>query len=620
MRKHSAVRVRAAALGPRDAVFTDGPAGITYIRSPHPLGDYPRCLTDRLAHWANARPERICFAQRDATGAWRSLSWGQLYDRVQRIAQALLERRLGAGRPLVILSENSIEHALLGLAALHVGVLYAPISPAYSLISTDFARLRHILSVLTPGLVFAANGAAYARAIDAVVGKEIEIVVSGAAVPGRPCTPFGELEQAAPGNAVAEAHRRIDTDAPAKILFTSGSTSHPKGVINTHRLLASNPQAQVQAFPLYGEDLVMLDWLPWHHTAGGNADFSAVIYNGGTMYIDEGKPVQHAVEATVRNLRDVAPTVYVSMPRGFSLLVPYLKAEKALREKFFSRLQMMFYAGAAMSQHLWDELEALSLDACGEIVPMMTGLGSTETGPFAFASNWRINDSRCIGLPASGVEVKLVPNGEKLEVRVRGPYITTGYWRDEALTRAAFDEENYYRMGDALKFVDPSRPEEGLLFDGRVSEDFKLTTGTWVSVGALRAHLLLQCAPYAQDVVIAGHDRDYVAVLIVPDLAACAKLIGSPAGLSPRELLSRPEVRNCFQRLLDAMARAGTGSSNRVLRALLLDEAPSLDRGELTDKGSISQRSMLEHRAHLVNELFSEPPSPRLILAPPWTK
>jgi len=614
--KTNAAPVRAAAVGPRDVVFAREAGGVIRMRSPHPLGDYPRCLTDRLAHWAKTRPERVCFAQRDAAGAWRSLSWAEVHERVQRVGQALLDRGLGTERPVVILSENSIEHALLGLAALHVGVLYAPISPAYSLVSTDLARLRHIVSVLRPGLVFAADGQTYARAIDAVVGKDVEIVVSGGAVPGRACTPFGELEQTGATEAVVAAHRRIEPDAPAKILFTSGSTSHPKGVINTHRLLTSNPQAQVQAFPLYGQDpLVMVDWLPWHHTAGGNADFGAVIYNGGTVYIDEGKPVEHAVEATVRNLRDVAPTVYVSMPRGFALLIPYLKAEKALREKFFSRLRMMFYAGAAMSQHLWDELEALSLDACGEIVPIMTGLGSTETGPFAFASNWRIADSRCIGLPASSVEVKLVPNGEKLEVRVRGPYITPGYWRDEALTRAAFDEENYYRMGDALKFVDPSRPEEGLLFDGRVSEDFKLTTGTWVSVGPLRAHLLLECAPYAQDVVVAGHDRDYIGVLIVPDLGACAGLAGVAAGRLPaRDLLALPPVRERFRELLERMARASTGSSNRVMRALLLDELPSLDRGEMTDKGSLSQRSMLEHRADLIEELYSEPPSPRVIV------
>jgi len=616
MSENHGTPVRAAFVGPRDAVFTPGPAGILYVRSPHRLGDYPRCLTDRLAHWAQKRPGRAYLAQRTPAGGWRTLGYAEVYERVQCIGQALLDRGLDADRPVVILSENGIEHALLGLAALQVGVPYAPISPAYSLISSDLARLRHIVSLLRPGFVFASDGERYARPIAGVVGEDAEIVLGSGTVEGRACTPFSELERTRASDAVGVAHQRIDPDAPAKILFTSGSTDHPKGVINTQRMLCSNQQAQVQTFPLYGEDpLVMVDWLPWHHTAGGNANFGTVLYNGGTIYIDEGKPVERAMETTVRNLRDIAPTVYVSMPRGLALLIPYLRAEKPLREKFFSRLRMIFYAGAAMSQHVWDELEALSLEACGEVVPLMTGLGSTETGPFAFAANWKVSDSRCVGLPASSVEAKLVPNGEKMEVRVRGPGITPGYWRDEVLTRAAFDEENYYRMGDALKFVDPSRPEEGLLFDGRVTEDFKLTTGTWVSVGPLRTRVLLEGAPYVQDVVIAGHDRDYVSVLIVPDLAACARLAGAEAGSLPAgELLSLLPVRECFRALLDRLVRASTGSSNRVLRALLLEEPPSLDRGEITDKGSLSQRSMLEHRAHLVEELYSEPPSPRLIL------
>jgi len=441
-------------------------------------------------------------------------------------------------------------------------------------------------------------------------------VLDTGAVAGRRCTPFEDLLRSAT-TAVTRAHAAIDPEAPAKILFTSGSTAHPKGVINTHRMLCCNQQMQLQAFPLYAEDpLVLLDWQPWHHTAGGNANFGTVLYNGGTLYIDEGKPTPDAIQTTVRNLREISPTVYISVPRGYEMLIPWLRAEPALRDQFFGRLRMLFFAGAGLSQHVWDDLEELALEACGERIPIMTGLGSTETGPFAFAANWDIRDARSVGLPAAAVEAKLVPNAEKLELRLRGPNITPGYWRDEALTRAAFDEEGFYRMGDALKFLDPARPLEGLLFDGRVAEDFKLSTGTWVHVGALRVHIILQGAPLVQDAVIAGHDQDYIAVMIVPNVAACTALAGLTAqDTTAREVIAHPAVRGRFQALIDSLHQSGTGSSNRVVRATLLEEPPSLDRGELTDKGSISQRAMLAHRAGLVVELYAEPPLPRIIVA-----
>lgn len=600
-------------VGPHDAEFRYAAGGVIYVRSPHPLGEYPRCLTDRLAHWADVVPERTYLAQREPSGNWRRLGYADAYRSVRAIGAALLARPVSPERPVVILSENSIEHALLGLAAMHVGIPYAPISPAYSLISQDFERLRHVIGVLTPGLVFAGDGGRYARAIRAVLGAEVETVLATGEIGGRRSTRFAELERAVPDARVEEAHARIDPDHPAKILFTSGSTAHPKGVINTHRILSCNQQMQNQAFPLYAQDpLVLVDWQPWHHTAGANANFGAVLYNGGSLYIDEGKPLPGAIETTVQNLREIAPTVYISVSRGFEMLIPYFRREPALRDRFFGGMRMLFYAGAGMSQHIWDELEDLSAEACGERVAIMTGLGSTETGPFAFAANFEIRDSRTVGLPASGVEVKLVPDGEKLEMRIRGPSITPGYWRDEALTRAAFDEEGYYRMGDALKFLDPADPAKGLAFDGRVAEDFKLTTATWVSVGALRVKTILACAPYLQDVVIAGHDRDYIAVLMVPNLHACESLCGNEGGEAAR-IVSHPAVRAKFLELLEHMAAESTGSSNRIERALLLETPPSLDLGEITDKGSLSQRAMLRHRAALVEELYAEPVSPRVI-------
>lgn len=617
MKARSNTPLRVPSVGPRDAVFSEGPGGVRYVRSPHPLQAYPRCLTDRLSHWAEVRPQRIYLAQRASGGPWRTVSYAEAWARVQRIGQSLLDRGLSADRPVVILSENSIEHALLGLAALHVGVLYSPISPAYSIISRDHERLRHAVNLLQPGLVYAEDGERYRAAIQAVVASGTEVVVNRAAVPGRACTSFSALEQQAAGAGVAAAHAGIDPDSAAKILFTSGSTAQPKGVINTHRMLSCNQQMQLQAFSLYGQDpLVLVDWQPWHHTAGGNANFGTVLYNGGSMYIDEGKPIPGAVEETVRNLREISPTVYISVPRGYEMLIPYLRQERPLRENFFGRLRMLFYAGAGLSQHVWDELEDLALEACGERIPIMTSLGSTETGPFAFAANWDIRDARSVGLPASSLEVKLVPNGEKMELRLRGPNITPGYWRAESITRAAFDEEGYYRMGDALKFLDPAQPLEGLLFDGRVVEDFKLSTGTWVHVGAMRVQVIQHCAPLVQDAVIAGHDRDYMSVLIVPNLIACAALAGDlgPAP-SVSEVLGSTKVRVRFQELADSLCAAGTGSSNRVERMMLLEVPPSLDLGEITDKGSLSQRAMLAHRAALVEELYAEPPSPKVIVA-----
>jgi feruloyl-CoA synthase len=501
---------------------------------------------------------------------------------------------------------------------MHVGVLFAPVSPAYSLVSADFGRLKHILSLLKPGLVFASDGARYGRAIAASVSPEAELVVSGAKPEGRTATTFEALESTQASAAVERAHAKLGPDTVAKILFTSGSTSHPKGVINTQRMLCSNQQMILQTLAFLGDaPPVLLDWSPWHHTAGGNHNFGMAIYNGGTLYIDEGKPTPADIGKTVRNLRDIAPTFYFNVPKGYEEILPYLRREPALREKFFSRLSMLLYAGAGMSQHVWDALEEISALTCGERVPLITGLGSTETAPFALCGNWDTGGrAGVIGLPAPGLEVKLVPSGEKTEIRVRGPNVTPGYWREEALTRAAFDEEGYYRMGDAAKFVEPADPLKGLLFDGRLSEDFKLSTGTWVNVGAIRAKLILQGAPCVRDVVVAGHDRDDIRVLVFPDLAACRKLCSELPEVAPAaDVLAHEAVRSFFKALLSRLAAESTGSSNHLARALLLEAPPSIDAHEVTDKGSINQRAVLGNRGGLVDELYLAPDSPR-VLAP----
>jgi feruloyl-CoA synthase len=592
--------------------------GTIHLRSPHALPDYPDKLTERLVHWAHAAPNRVFMAERPPPNpppqagegkggpalaeegqgrGWRTITYAQTLARVRRIGAALLMRDLSPERPIAILSGNDLEHALLGLAANYVGIPYAPISPAYSLISSDFGKLRHIFNLLTPGLVFACN-AQYARAISAVVPPGVEVIVG---------PDFATLD-AEPAAADA-AHQHVGPDTIAKILFTSGSTGMPKGVINTQRMWCSNQAMVASALRFFrDEPPVIVDWAPWHHTAGGNHDVGLVLQNGGTMYIDEGKPLPGAIEATVRNLREVAPTWYFTVPKGYEALQPFFRADAALRENFFSRLKVLWFAGAGLAQHVFDEWKEMAHRTCGEDILFLTGLGSTETAPYAFGRMWDTANAANIGLPPPGLAVKLVPRDGKYEARLKGPNITPGYWREPVLTAGAFDEEGYYKLGDALRFDDPARPEQGLLFEGRLAEDFKLATGTWVGVGPLRASFISHFAPYVKDVVIAGADRDLVAAIVFPDLDACRRLAPDlPKDAAAADIGAHESVRREFRFLLGSFARQSTGSSNRVARAILTDTPPSLDVGEATDKGSINQRMVLRHRAALVDELYATP-------------
>jgi feruloyl-CoA synthase len=534
---------------------------------------------------------------------------------MRAIAEALLHRDLSPERPVAILSGNDIEHALLGLAAMHVGIPYAPISVPYSLMSQDLGKLKAIVASLTPGLVFAADGQMFARAIDGAVPRDAEVVVTANPPASRPATLFAALADAAPSAAVDAAHQRTGPDTIAKILFTSGSTGQPKGVINTQRMLCSN-QAMIRSTLAFvaDEPPVLVDWPPWNHTFGGNHDFNLVLVNGGSFYIDEGKPLPGAIAATVRNLREIAPTVYLNVPKGYEMLLPHLRSDAALRENFFSRLKVLFYAGASLAQHVWDELQQLAIATTGERIIFLSSLGSTETAPAALAATIECERPGNIGLPMPGVELKLVPAEGKLEARLKGPNITPGYWRAPALTAEAFDEEGFYRLGDALKFAEAGDPAQGLLFDGRIAEDFKLATGTWVSVGPLRAAFIAHCAPLVRDVVIAGPDRDDLAVLVFPDIDVCRALARDlPADAPAADVVGHAGVRGEFARLLGTLARTSTGSSNRICRAILLADLPSLDVGEITDKGSINQRAVLAHRLAAVEELYMPTPSPRVI-------
>jgi feruloyl-CoA synthase len=633
--------VRAVRIAPANAIVRHGADGSVYLQSSAPLGPYQTRITDSLDYWATHAPDRTFLAQRepnveaglqtrlgphanleaglqtrlDEPHGWRRLSYGDALARVRRIAQALLDRRLSLDRPIVILSGNGIDHGLLALAAMYVGVPYAPIAPAYSLQATEYSALQRVFECLEPALVFTENGAAYERALRAVLTDRTELVVSGS--PGSlRSTALAELEGTRATSAVDAAKQRVNGDTIAKVLFTSGSTGRPKGVINTQRMLCSNQEMirSVLTF-LTDEPPVICDWSPWNHTAGGNHNFGLVLRNGGTLYIDEGKPTPALFAATLRNLREIPCTAHFAVPRLYEMLMPHLRSDAVLRRTFFSRVQLLFYAAAGLGQRFWDELRDVALEACGEEIMIMTGFGATETAPFAFTTATLNAFAGLVGLPAPGMDVKLTPVESKMEARVRGPNITPGFWRDEALTAAAFDDEGFYRLGDAMELADRIDPRNGLVFNGRLAEDFKLSTATWVSVGPLRAKILAQAAGLVQDVVICGHDREFVTALVFPNLQMCRDMVDAGPDTPARALLSHPVIVSRFTDVFTTLAAASTGSSTFVARAIVLEDPPSMDAREVTDKGSINQKAVLAHRAALVEELYSPSPSRHVLIA-----
>jgi feruloyl-CoA synthase len=588
--------------------------GTIYLRPKTPLGDYPVRLTDRLHHWAKAEPNRIFMAEREAGGGWRQITYAQLLRFARHIASALLARGLSAERPIVILSGNSIDHALVAFGALYAGIPFCPVSPAYSLVSKDLGKLGFLMKLLTPGLVFADDATKFVDALEANVPAETEIAASRGDVAGRKVTKLGDLLATPELQNLDTVHDAIGPDTIAKFLLTSGSTGNPKAVINTQRMICANQMMlrETLAF-LKDEPPVIVDWLPWNHTFGGNHNIGLTLFNGGSMYLDEGKPMPGGIEETVRNLREISPTVYFNVPKGYESLLPYLRDDQPLRKKFFHRLHAMFFSGAALSPFVWNSLDELAVAETGFRVPVLTGLGATETSPFFMSVRPATSRSGHVGLPVSGNDAKLIPNNGKLEVRAKGPNVTPGYWRQPELTANAFDEEGFYKFGDAIKPVDPNDFSAGFDFDGRVAEDFKLASGTWVSVGPLRARFVAACAPLVRDVVIAGINRDEVSALVILDLDGC-RLI-NPA-LAPDDLsatASDPVIRQAFRERLQTFLATATGSSTRITRAVLIDTPLSIDRGEVTDKGSINQRAVLDHRAALIDELYSATPSAHVI-------
>jgi feruloyl-CoA synthase len=585
--------------------------GTIYLRPKKAIGEYPVRLTDRLRHWAKTEPDRIFMAERDGGRGWRQITYSELLISSRHIASSLLARGLSAERPVMILSGNSIDHALIAFGALYAGIPFCPVSPAYSLISKDYGKLSYLMRLLTPGLVFADDAEKFADALDANVPQGIEIAAYYGALSGREVTMLADLMATPLHPGLDAAHRAIGPDTIAKFLLTSGSTGNPKAVINTQRMICANQVMirETMSF-LKDEPPVIVDWLPWNHTFGGNHNIGLTLYNGGSMYLDAGKPMPGGIEETVRNLSEVSPTVYFNVPKGYESLLPYLRNDKALRAKFFHRLHAMFFSGAALSPYVWNSLDELAVQETGYRVPMLTGLGATETAPFFMSVNPRTGH---VGLPVSGNDAKLIPNNGKLEVRARGPNVTPGYWRQPELTAAAFDEEGFYRFGDALKPADPNDFHAGFDFDGRIAEDFKLASGTWVSVGPLRARLIAACAPLLRDVVIAGINRDEVSALVVLDLDGC-RLINPTLPLDDLATIAAdPLIREALSERLKKFLATATGSSTRITRAILLDTPLSIDRGEVTDKGSINQRAVLDARGDLIDQLYSPTPAAHVI-------
>lgn len=594
---------------PRIAV-REGEGGTLYVDQQLELPPYPARVTERLVHFAQEKPHQTLYAGRGPDGDWQRLSFASALAGARRLGQVLIDAGLSADRPLVILSGNDLDHALLALAALHVGIPYAAISPAYSLVAEDFSRLAGIVDTLTPGMVFAADAARFQPAIAGAFPAGIQrLHRSGPRDRSQDIAVALGTEATA---AVDEAHGRIGPDTVAKFLFTSGSTGTPKAVINTHRMICANQQMTIETFAFFkDEPPLLLDWAPWHHTAGGNKLFFLPLFAGGTLHIDDGNPTPAGIDRTVRNLSDVSPNWYFNVPKGFDALVPFLEADAALRASLFRNLKMLWYAGAGMAQHTWDALERLSVMATGEKVVIGTGLGATETAPAALMCTWPQKSAGNIGLPCPGVSLKLVPMDGKLDARVKGPNVTPGYWRAPDLTAAAFDEEGYYRFGDALRPADPADFAQGFVFDGRTAENFKLDTGTWVSSGALRTRFIDHFGGLVRDLAVAGPDRPWLAAIVFPDVEALRLVAGLDGKAPVEDVFAHPAVVEGMRGKLQDLAAASTGSSTLVRAMVLADPPPDLGSGEMTDKGSVNQRIVLSRRAALVDELYAG--SPRVI-------
>lgn len=581
-----------------------GAEGSWYFTSDEELSSWPDRFTDKLVEGAKHFPDRTLLAQRDQEGHWIRISYKEMLVRVRSIGQALLKRNVSVERPILILSGNDLAHAQLALGAMYVGIPYCPVSPANAIVSRDYKKLCHIIKTITPGLVYASDGDQFAHAIQAVVPDDTEVVVESGCVPGRKASFFHSLIETPPEN-VDEKNLTINQNYIAKFLFTSGSTALPKAVITTHRMLCANQQMLRQTLLfLKQEPPVLLDWLPWSHTFGGSHNFGMTLYNGGTLYINDGKPTAEGMKETLQNIKSISPTLYLDVPKGWEHLTSALESDTELRKSFYANMKLFFFAGAGLSKVIIDRLNRITKQHCGEKIRIMSGLGMTETAPSCLFTIGPVDHAGYVGLPAPGCEVKLANVEGKLEARFRGPHVMPGYWRAQEKTRGAFDEEGFYCSGDALRLFDSDKPEIGLMFDGRLVEDFKLNSGTFVNVAGIRARLLEAGAPYIQHVAVVGINQNAIGVLVFPVMEHCAQLAKLPVTAMASNILKSSQVTDLFSGVLQKVNQLATGSASRIAFLHLLEEAPSASQYEITEKGNINQRAVLKNRELLIESLY----------------
>lgn len=601
----------------RDIAVERRDDGVVILKSRIRLQSYETHIPASLAKWAKERPDSIWLAQRGGEKRdWRKLSYGEAKRIVDSLTQGLLNLRLEEGRPVAILSGNSIEHALMTQAAMQARLPAASVSPAYSLMSHDHQKLKYLFGLIKPAVVMVQDGPTFEQALSALNLDGVTVVHVARRCDGIKSIAFADLAATPVTPEVEQSVAKITPDTVGKLLFTSGSTGMPKAVINTQRMMCANAAMMMQARPRAPDAPLstVLDWMPWNHTMGGNAAFHPVLIDGGTLYIDDGRPIPGQFEESLRNLREISPTYYANVPAAYATLAAAMEKDDALCRSFFKNLTVMAYGGARLPDDLYERMQALAVRTTGERIVFYTGWGSTETAPTSTGTYWDTERVGLIGLPFPGVELKMVPCGAKYELRLRGVNVTPGYFGQPELTQKMFDDEGFYCIGDAGVFVDPEDPVQGIIFAGRVVEDFKLTTGTFVHVGSLRTDAIAAASPVIQDALVTGQDRSFVGLLAWPNLHACRQMIGKQDA-SFEDVVKHPDVIACVRRGLDAHNKAAEDASSRLIsRAMLMVEPPSIDGGELTDKGYINQRAGLERRAALVERLYADRPDDDVIV------